>query len=425
MKNLIFSLNATVPVFLLMALGFLFRKLGWIDEVFASKMNQFVFLVPLPLLVFEDLASVDFQKVWNLKFVLFCFFVTLASIALAGILSLLWKDRGIRGEFIQASYRSSAALLGIAFIQNIYGDAGLAPLMIIGSVPLYNMMAVVVLSFFQPEQRKRDKLLWKKTLKGIVTNPIIIGIAAGLFWSALRIPMPYVIEKTVAGYLNYSGKIFHEKDGGAEEANADLANQELLDISEEDIETVGDEIASNDSDVEGTPGEAVLTNGSAETTVAQAKVTREQVRAQNKETLQAIIDNTNLSESEKQEAVSQLVQMTQIAEQEAAVETMMASKGFSEAVVSIDADSADIVVKAEELTDANRAQIEDIVLHNLQIEKLHSAISELPTMQKHRLIRYFFEGLSYEQIAKEEGCSKVAVKYSIDKAVKKLKEILK
>lgn len=179
----------------------------------------------------------------------------------------------------------------------------------------------------------------------------------------------------VAGYLNYSGKIFHEKDGGAEEANADLANQELLDI--EDIETVGDEIASNDSDVEGTPGEAVLTNGSAETTVAQAKVTREQVRAQNKETLQAIIDNTNLSESEKQEAVSQLVQMTQIAEQEAAVETMMASKGFSEAVVSIDADSADIVVKAEELTDANRAQIEDIVTRKTKIAPQNIVITPI------------------------------------------------
>ena len=178
----------------------------------------------------------------------------------------------------------------------------------------------------------------------------------------------------VAGYLNYSGKIFHEKDGGAEEANA---NQELLDISEEDIETVGDEIASNDSDVEGTPGEAVLTNGSAETTVAQAKVTREQVRAQNKETLQAIIDNTNLSESEKQEAVSQLVQMTQIAEQEAAVETMMASKGFSEAVVSIDADSADIVVKAEELTDANRAQIEDIVTRKTKIAPQNIVITPI------------------------------------------------
>lgn len=198
MENLIFSLNATVPIFLLMALGFLFRKLGWIDEVFASKMNQFVFLVPLPILVFEDLATVDFQEVWNLKFVLFCFFVTFASIALAAGISFLWKDREIRGEFIQASYRSSAALLGIAFIRNIYGDAGLAPLMIIGSVPLYNIMAVVVLSFFQPERRKLDKELWKKTLKGIVTNPIIIGIAAGLLWSALRIPMPYIIGKTVS-----------------------------------------------------------------------------------------------------------------------------------------------------------------------------------------------------------------------------------
>lgn len=197
MENLIFSLNATVPIFLLMALGFLFRKLGWIDEVFASKMNQFVFLVPLPILVFEDLATVDFQEVWNSKFVLFCFFVTFASIALAAGISFLWKDREIRGEFIQASYRSSAALLGIAFIRNIYGDAGLAPLMIIGSVPLYNIMAVVVLSFFQPERRKLDKELWKKTLKGIVTNPIIIGIAAGLLWSALRIPMPYIIGKTV------------------------------------------------------------------------------------------------------------------------------------------------------------------------------------------------------------------------------------
>nr|WP_296067446.1 AEC family transporter [uncultured Mediterraneibacter sp.] len=198
MENLIFSLNATVPIFLLMALGFLFRKLGWIDEVFASKMNQFVFLVPLPILVFEDLATVDFQEVWNSKFVLFCFFVTFASIALAAGISFLWKDREIRGEFIQASYRSSAALLGIAFIRNIYGDAGLASLMIIGSVPLYNIMAVVVLSFFQPERRKLDKELWKKTLKGIVTNPIIIGIAAGLLWSALRIPMPYIIGKTVS-----------------------------------------------------------------------------------------------------------------------------------------------------------------------------------------------------------------------------------
>ena len=171
----------------------------------------------------------------------------------------------------------------------------------------------------------------------------------------------------IAGYLNYSGKLFGETEKSTTEANTDLVNQELLDISEEDLETGSGDIASNDSEVEGTPGEAVLTSGSAETTVAQAKVTREQVRAQNKETLQSIIDNTNISDEEKQDAVAQMVQMTQLSEQETAIETLMAAKGFSEAVVSLTADSADIVVNAEELTDANRAQIEDIVTRKTDI----------------------------------------------------------
>lgn len=198
MDNLIFCLNATVPIFLLMILGLVFNKIGWIDDVFAKKMNKFVFLVPLPVLVFEDLATVDFAEVWNLKFVLFCFGATLISIVLAAAVSFWWRDKSIQGEFIQASYRSSAALLGIAFIQNIYGNAGMAPLMIIGSVPLYNVMAVVVLSFFQPERKKLDRKVWIATLKGIVTNPIIIGIAAGLLWSVLKIPMPIVMEKTIS-----------------------------------------------------------------------------------------------------------------------------------------------------------------------------------------------------------------------------------
>ena len=197
MENLVFSLNATVPVFLMMILGLFFRKIGWIDDVFASKMNKFVFMVPLPVLVFKDLATVDFSEVWDLKFVLFCFGVTLLSITAAALVSCLWKDRSVRGEFIQASYRSSAALLGIAFIQNIYGTAGMAPLMIIGSVPLYTIMAVLVLSLFKPGQKGLNKEVIKKTLKGIATNPIIIGIVAGLLWSALRVPMPVIMEKTV------------------------------------------------------------------------------------------------------------------------------------------------------------------------------------------------------------------------------------
>ena len=198
MENLIFSLNATIPIFLMMLLGMLFRKLGWMDEVFAAKMNKFVFLVPLPVLLFEQLATVDFSEVWDIKFIIFCFVVTAISITISTLISLLWKDRSIKGEFIQATYRSSAALLGIAFIQNIYGTAGMAPLMIIGSVPLYNIMAVVVLSLFKPGNNSFDKALVKKTLKGIATNPIIIGIVAGFVWSALKLPMPSILHKTVS-----------------------------------------------------------------------------------------------------------------------------------------------------------------------------------------------------------------------------------
>ncbi len=198
MENLIFSLNATIPVFLLMVLGLALRKIGWIDEAFASRMNKFVFRVPLPVLLFQDLATVDFYEMWDGRFVLFCFAVTFLGIMIAGLLSLLLKNRRIQGEFIQASYRSSAALLGIAFIQNIYGSAGIAPLMIIGSVPLYNIMAVAVLSFFSPERKKLDAGTVKKTWKGIVTNPIIIGILIGMIWSLLRLPLPEIAAKTVS-----------------------------------------------------------------------------------------------------------------------------------------------------------------------------------------------------------------------------------
>jgi len=169
-----------------------------------------------------------------------------------------------------------------------------------------------------------------------------------------------------AGYLNYSGRIFGEGSDVMETTN-DLASQELLDISEEDLASASGDIESPEGDgtVDGTPGEAVLTSGN--TIVADAKVTREQVRAKNKETLLEIIDNDSLSDEQKQDAVDQMVFMTEVAEMEAAAETLLASKGFSETVVSISDDMVDVVVNAAELDDASRAQIEDIVSRKTQI----------------------------------------------------------
>lgn len=73
MESLVFSLNATIPVFLLMIVGMILRKIGWVDPSFASNMNQFVFRISLPAVLFSDLAAVDFKTAWNFKFVLFCF----------------------------------------------------------------------------------------------------------------------------------------------------------------------------------------------------------------------------------------------------------------------------------------------------------------------------------------------------------------
>ena len=199
-NNLIFSLNATIPVFMMMVFGWLMRRVGLLDEHTTAKINQFVFKALLPALLFMDLSTADFRAVWDTKFVAFCFFVTLGSIAIAFLFSLFSGNKVERGEIIQAAYRSSAAILGIAFVKNIYGEATMAALMIVGTVPLYNVIAVITLSVTAPEDDRKSKTgeLVKRTAKNVVTNPIILGIIVGLVWSVLKIPQPVIFSKSVS-----------------------------------------------------------------------------------------------------------------------------------------------------------------------------------------------------------------------------------
>lgn len=198
MEHLIFALNATIPVFFLVVLGMVFRKADILNPDFADKINRFVFNVSLPAVLWRDLSGADFLKVWDGKFIGFCFMATTASILISTAASMLLKKKWIRGEFIQASYRSSAALLGIAFVQNIYGSSSMAPLMIIGCVPLYNIMAVVILEMMRPDRGRIDRMLLLKTMTGILHNPIIWGIICGMAWSALGIPRPAILVKVVS-----------------------------------------------------------------------------------------------------------------------------------------------------------------------------------------------------------------------------------
>lgn len=198
--HLIFSLNATMPVFLLMALGIILRRIGVVDAAFASRLNMFVFCVALPVLLFRDISSVDLAQEWDARFVLDCALITLASIVFACAASAFVKSRATRGEFIQGAYRSSVAILGVALMQNIYGSSQAAAMMIIGAVSLYNAAAVVILAVCADDSRAKRKgarAMLLGVTRDIVTNPIIVGIAAGLLWAALRLPMPEAAGKAV------------------------------------------------------------------------------------------------------------------------------------------------------------------------------------------------------------------------------------
>lgn len=203
MESLIFSLNATVPIFLTMVVGYLLKQCKMVDDHFVKILNSFNFKVSLPALLFLDLYQSDFYQVWDTKYVLYCFFVTLTCIVLIwSLTALFYKDKSVLGEFVQASYRGSAAVLGLAFIQNIYGQATVTPLMILGTVPLYNFMAVIVLSFTDPtrlDERGKirlDQKTIKESLFGILTNPMIISIGLGLAASLIRLPIPQILIKT-------------------------------------------------------------------------------------------------------------------------------------------------------------------------------------------------------------------------------------
>ena len=176
-----------------------------------------------------------------------------------------------------------------------------------------------------------------------------------------------------AGYISYSDskERFKEKETSADTvADLDSILQDIesldVDLSEEDIldlETANGEDSENDISSDeansGTPGEAVLTSSS--TYMAQARLDREQIRAQNKEALLEIINNELLTEAERESAVASMVEITDLVEKEAATELLLEAQGFKDVVVNLTGDTADIVVPKSNLDDASRAQIEDIV----------------------------------------------------------------
>ena len=197
MQNFLFSLNVTLPIFIIIVVGGFLKRIGLLTEGFTSVADKFVFKVALPVQLFRDIAAMDIRADFSGKFVVFCMVATTCMFAATWILGAIFlKDKSMVGAFAQAAARGSAAILGIAFVENIYGDSGMTPMMIVAAVPLFNIYSVITLTVTSSEGKFNGALV-KKLIKGVVTNPIILGIAAGMVWSLLRLPMPVILSKSV------------------------------------------------------------------------------------------------------------------------------------------------------------------------------------------------------------------------------------
>ncbi len=145
-----------------------------------------------------------------------------------------------------------------------------------------------------------------------------------------------------------------------------LAQAEMDPITE----TISADAGTEEGDLAGleNPGEAILTSGmSVSDYIAGVQLSREQVRARSRETLLNIINNTNIEEAAKQEAIQNMIELTEIAEKENAAETLLMAKGFSDPVVSITDGKVDVVINAASITDPQRAQIEDVVKRKTEV----------------------------------------------------------
>ena len=201
----------------------------------------------------------------------------------------------------------------------------------------------------------------------------------------------------VAGYLNYSGTGLDEdllsanssaiedtedasvaEDISAEDIYAQTGTEETGDIAslDEDTEAAEEAEPAAEEQAEAEVGDTVMVGSSVGVgLVSEAKVTREQTRSRNKEILMELINSTNITDEQKQGAIDEMVEMTDIAEKELAAETLLSAQGFNDVVVSINESSADVVVSNTQVSDAERAQIEDIVKRKTGIEAANITIT--------------------------------------------------
>ncbi len=198
MEDLLFSINAILPIFLTLVVGFFLRQIGFLTQEFLDKLNDFAFYVATSTLIFADTSSVNFHETFDGRFISFILLgVTAYALILWMIVPRIEKDRVKCGALIHCGYRSNYALLGVPLAKNLMDAAGVAKaeIALAFTVPLFNILAVSCLAYWSGT--KGD---YRSILRKIITNPLLIGAFSGLLFSVFQITLPQPVTTSI-GYL--------------------------------------------------------------------------------------------------------------------------------------------------------------------------------------------------------------------------------
>lgn len=200
MQNLIFSFNVVIPIFLVVAVGYFIRKIELVDEKFVNTAIKFNFKVGLSTLIFKNIYTADLEQAFNLKLILFTIIAMLVTVAVLWIIVPLFvKDNRRVSAMIHTIYRSNFILLGVPLAINMFGESNIAPVALLMpvAIPMYNLLAIVILSFFDKDSTQGSKTKIKSTIVSILKNPLIIGSALGILFSVFSLKLPIFVEKAV------------------------------------------------------------------------------------------------------------------------------------------------------------------------------------------------------------------------------------
>lgn len=202
LDNLVFSINAILPVFIMVILGWILKNKNFLPEHFFNSADKFVFKIALPCNLFIGIMAGDVQKLKQvLPLIAFCavgitaFFVTASVVA-----PLFIKDNGKRGAFIQGVYRGNFAILGLPIAENLFGEIGSTTVAVVmpAAIMLVNVYAVIILTVYAPSDVKKTPLKTAVDICiSIVKNPLIISVCLGLVFMLLGIKLPAFAQKTV------------------------------------------------------------------------------------------------------------------------------------------------------------------------------------------------------------------------------------